>query len=243
MNAPASSATPPLRIFLAGQKQFGRDVLAYLLTTRHEVVGVSAPLLNAAGDNTDRLRDLALEERLPTIVAGTLTADTLPAGVDLLIAAHSHDFIGRRTRAKLRIGAIGYHPSLLPRHRGRDAVRWTIAMKDPIAGGTVFWLSDTVDGGDIAAQDWCHVRPDDDARSLWRRELAPMGVRLLGHVVADLGLRRLVRIPQDPALVTWEPSWERPPLRRPDLLMLGDGTDRFRDWTVVRERAATLTSA
>jgi len=30
---------------------------------------------------------------------------------------------------------------------GRDAVEWTIRMKDPIAGGSMFWLNDTVDGG------------------------------------------------------------------------------------------------
>lgn len=36
----------------------------------------------------------------------------------------------------------------------------------------------TVDGGPIAAQDWCFIRPEDDARSLWSRELAPMGLRL-----------------------------------------------------------------
>lgn len=236
-----------LRVFLCGQKQFGRDVLTLLLRKRDippkfgdppqvDIVGVSAPLLNSRGDNTDRLRDLALEHRLP--VQASLTADTLPAGVDLIIAAHSHDFIGRRTRAKATLGAIGYHPSLLPRHRGRDAVRWTIHMRDAIAGGSVFWLNDTVDGGDIAAQRWCHVHPKDTAETLWREKLAPIGVNLLGSVIADIAVRkRIVRQPQDPELVTWEPSWERAPLYRPDLLMLGDGTDRLAaaGFTVIRE--------
>ena len=101
------------------------------------------------------------------------------------MAAHSHDFISRAVRNRLSIGAIGYHPSLLPLHRGRDAVRWTIRMGDRIAGGTVFWLSDTVDGGPVAIQDWCFVRPEDTAQSLWRRELFPMGVRLLSRVVDE----------------------------------------------------------
>lgn len=228
-----------LRLYLCGQKQFGRDVLAALLRTEHTVVGVSAPLLNRRGDNRDRLRDLAEQERLPVLEAGALTADRLPDGVDVIVAAHSHDFLGRRTRAKAALGAIGYHPSLLPRHRGRDAVRWTIHLRDPIAGGSVFWLSETVDGGDLAAQDWCHVRPDDTAESLWRRALAPMGVRLLLRTVADVAAGRIVRVPQDPAVATWEPSWERPPLRRPDLLLLTDGTDRLAaaGYTVVRDRA------
>lgn len=141
--------------------------------------------------------------------------------VDLFVAAHSHDFIGRDSRAVTRLGGIGYHPSLLPRHRGRDAVRWTIHMGDPIAGGSVYWLTDHVDGGPIAAQDWCHVRPSDDASSLWKRELFPMGVRLLGEVLRDVDDGLLIEIPQDEELATWEPSWTRPPLYRPELPQIG----------------------
>lgn len=229
-----------LCVFLAGQKQFGRDVLQLLLRLDYvTVVGVSAPVLNSRGDNSDRLRDLALQERLPTLVAGTLKASNLPA-CDLIIAAHSHDFVGRLTRAKATLGAIGYHPSLLPRHRGRDAVRWTIRIGDPIAGGTVFWLNDTVDGGPIAAQDWCWVHPGDTAETLWRQKLAPMGLKLLRRTLEDIRAGVLRQTPQDPEVATWEPSWERPPLARPDLLMLGDGTDRFRalGFTVVTEDAA-----
>ena len=123
--------------------------------------------------------------------AGMLDKDSLPAGVDLLIAAHSHDFIGRATRRRCAVWAIGYHPSLLPLHRGRDAVRWTVKMRDRVTGGTVYWLSDNIDAGDIDA----------------------------GTILA---------VPQHGDLATWEPSWERQPLRRPDLLMIGQGLAGFK---------------
>jgi methionyl-tRNA formyltransferase len=109
-------------------------------------------------------------------------------------------------------------------------------MGDVVAGGTVFWLSDAVDAGEIAAQHWCWIRPDDTAETLWRRELAPMGVRLLQRVLQDVDRGVLIRVPQDPTLATWEPSWERPPLHRPDLPLLGDG--RVEPFTVLRDRAA-----
>lgn len=48
-------------------------------------------------------------------------------------------------------------------------------MRNPIAGGAVYWMDDGADTGNIAAQDWCHVFPTDDARTLWRRDLAPDG--------------------------------------------------------------------
>ena len=84
----------------------------------------------------------------------------------------------------------------------------------------------TVDGGPIAAQDYCHIQPDDTARELWTRELAPMGLRLFARVFNELekGVQRAV--PQDTALATWEPALDNiPPLWRPDVTQLG--TSRF----------------
>ena len=97
--------------------------------------------------------------------------------------------MAKDARAKARIAAIGYHPSLLPRHRGIAAVEWTMRARDPIAGGSVYHLSGGMDAGALAAQDWCFVYPDDDAASLWRRALATMGLRLLMKVVHDMETR------------------------------------------------------
>jgi methionyl-tRNA formyltransferase len=80
-------------------------------------------------------------------------------------------------------------------------------MGDPIAGGTVYSMDDGADTGSIAAQDWCFVRPDDDARSLWRRELAPMGIKLFEKVLNHLGSGFVVSSPQQSYAATWEPSF------------------------------------
>ena len=63
-----------------------------------------------------------------------------------------------------------------------------------------------MDGGPIAAQDWCFVRRGETARELWERALCPMGTRLLTRVVADVAARgELVTSPQAEDFVTWVP--------------------------------------
>lgn len=206
-----------LKIILAGQKRFGRDVFEILVEDGHEIAAVVCPI---TPDNPDKLWIAASNSETPIIKAGTLTAETCP-DCDLIVTAHSHDFIGRRTRMKAKLGAIGYHPSLLPLHRGRDAIRWTIRMRERVTGGSVYWLSETVDGGPIAAQKHVFVRPEDDHLELWIRELAPLGVRLLRGVVRDISVGRIVRQQQDHDLATWEPAISGAPrLFRPDLLLL-----------------------
>lgn len=76
-------------------------------------------------------------------------------------------------------GVWGYHPSLLPRHRGPDAVRATLAAGDAVAGGTVYRFTEQVDAGPVLLQDWCFVHPLWTAKDLYRNALFPMGVKLL----------------------------------------------------------------
>lgn len=197
-------------VVLAGTRSFG---VAALETARKtaQVRAVVAPPDDKLAHRAAGLGLRVHHEVNPAVVAGA----------DLLIAAHSHAFIGRKTRAALKLGAIGYHPSLLPRHRGRDAVKWTVKMRDPIAGGTVYWLTDNVDGGPVAAQDWCFVDPTWDHSELWREELFPMGLRLIERVLRDLTRGVVVEVPQDERFATWEPSFGVPPLHRPELPELG----------------------
>ncbi len=115
----------------------------------------------------------------PKMVPGEAIAE----GTDLIIAAHTHARVSDEALARSRLGGIGYHPSLLPRHRGIAAVEWTILEGDVIAGGSVYHLADGWDAGAIAAQDWCFVNKGETARELWERALAPMGIALLSKVV------------------------------------------------------------
>jgi methionyl-tRNA formyltransferase len=207
-----------MRVLVAGQRRFGADTLELCLARGYEVAAVSCPV-----EPRDALWVAVQNHELPLIPAGQLTASALPARLDLIIAAHCHDYISGKARDRAELGALGYHPSLLPRHRGRSAIEWAVRFREPFAGGTVYWLNDTVDGGPIAAQDWCHVRPGDTARELWKRALAPMGLRLFARVFDALDRGRKPATPQDPELATWEPSIDKVPrLWRPDVPRLGD---------------------
>lgn len=192
-----------MKIALVGTRWFGSEVFRLLHEAGHEVVVT-------ATNGEDALAKAARAAGVPLVVREEprrITAEDIPAeAVDAMVAAHTHAFVTKDARAKARIASVGYHPSLLPRHRGMAAVEWTILSKDPIAGGSVYHLSGGMDAGALAAQDWCFVYPEDDAGSLWRRALAPMGLRLLVEVVAEMDRTGTIRAyEQDPKAVTLAP--------------------------------------
>jgi methionyl-tRNA formyltransferase len=202
-----------MKIFLCGQKSFGKAVLSRLLSDGHQVVGVAVP---PPVKYYDKLHALAAKERVPVIIhADRLLSTDVPEGTDLIVAAHAHHFISAKTRARARLGAIGFHPSLLPRHRGRDAVRWTVAMRDPVAGATIYWLDEVVDGGPVLSQRFAHVAQGWSYHDLWR-ELFSLGVDMVSEAVAAVARGGAPSEPQDERFTTWEPSFQAPRLHRPE---------------------------
>ncbi len=173
-----------IRCTLVGSRYFGAKVFEALRNDRVDVARVVVPAADdrlALAAQADGVAVHVLEN--PKIVPGGAIAD----GTDVIVAAHTHARVSNEALARSRLGGIGYHPSLLPRHRGIAAVEWTILERDPIAGGTVYHLADGWDAGAIAAQDWCFVARGETARELWERALAPMGLKLLTQVVHYAG--------------------------------------------------------
>ena len=212
-----------IRVFISGQKYFGEKVLRLCIALDFvEVVGVCCPLDDKYIGKTARLFNI------PLTASGTLNGDTMPENVDLGITAHSFDYIGKRTRYKPTIGWIGYHPSLLPRHRGRSSIEWAVRMRDAITGGTVFWLNGGIDRGDIANQEICFIDPKlygidpkKAAKILWEHELQDMGLRLIEATLRDVNAGKIVKVAQKKEYSTFEPNTDIKDVFKPDLLMLG----------------------
>ncbi len=62
-------------------------------------------------------------------------------------------------------GAIGFHPSLLPAHRGASPVYWTVRAGETESGFSLFRLDSGVDAGPVLLQRRVPLSEDDDASS------------------------------------------------------------------------------
>jgi methionyl-tRNA formyltransferase len=192
-----------MKLTVVGSRYFGAATLERLLAEGFEVERVVAPA------DDDRLAKAARDAGLDVVILENpmhVPASAIPEGTDLIVTAHSHAHVSKEALARSRLGGIGYHPSLLPRHRGIAAVEWTVREGDPIAGGSIYHLADRMDAGPIAAQEWCFVKKGETARELWERALAPLGldlmVKVLRHARDNGGLPAR---PQDEQFATKAP--------------------------------------
>jgi len=192
-----------MKITLVGSRYFGATALERLLAEGFAVARVVTP----AAD--DRLAKAGQAAGLDVVILDNpmlVPASAILDGTDLIVTAHTHARVSKEALARARLGGIGYHPSLLPRHRGIAAVEWTIREGDPIAGGSIYHLAERMDAGPIAAQDWCFVRKGETARELWERALAPLGLDLIVKVLREVReTGKLPGHPQDEQFATKAP--------------------------------------
>lgn len=149
-------------IYLCGKGKAAEEILRQMLEFRHKVVVFShsgAPILNVANE-------LGVLSTVENINKMDLWPYHMPPG--MLVSVGYLHIIKPPTLAAVN-RAINCHYALLPNHRGRSAVPWTILDGDRIAGITWHWIDEGIDTGRILVQGTCHVRRDETATSLFEK--------------------------------------------------------------------------
>jgi len=200
MDPPA--AARPLRIVF-----FGLPLAAVLLAgDGHEVALASLSFTKALG--LRRARRLLGEERVllkPKVRDPALLDRVRALSPDLLVSWFWTTRLPLALVRAARLGGIGAHPSLLPRHRGPDPTYWAIASGDEETGVTVHRLEEEYDTGEILAQERLRIDPSWNAWLL-ARALDRPSLRLLRATVARFAAgERVGGAPQDPARATQAP--------------------------------------
>ncbi|MDA0364983.1 MAG: methionyl-tRNA formyltransferase [Chloroflexi bacterium] len=195
-----------MRIVLFGQAAFGRDVLNALREAGEDVVAVSTP---RPGSRPDPLFEAAGEAGLPVIETPALRQDGpfeqyLALKPELLVFAFVTDIVRKRVLEAATHGAIQYHPSLLPLHRGRTAMNWPIIAGEQTTGLTIFWVDEGIDTGPILLKREVELRPTDTVGTIYFDRLYPMGVEALVEATRMVREGTAPREAQDHSLGTYE---------------------------------------
>lgn len=88
--------------------------------------------------------------------------------------------------------AINLHPSLLPKYRGAAPISWALINGEEKTGITVFFMDETIDGGDTILQKDVDILPDDDYKSL-SLKLSKIGGECLVDTISLIEKERLER--------------------------------------------------
>lgn len=198
-----------MRIILIGQAAFAEKTLDKLLSKGEEVLAVFC-FPDAPGGKIDPVKHRALQLGIPvhqhkTLKTPEVTEQFVSLKADLAILAFVSQIIPPPVFNAPQFGSICYHPSLLPKYRGRTAINWALIRGETVTGLTIFWLDKGIDTGPILLQKEVRVDPNDTTGTLYFNKLFPLGIEAIGEAVDLIKAGNPPRIAQDESKATYDP--------------------------------------
>jgi len=94
------------------------------------------------------------------------------------------------------LGFIGFHPTKLPRNRGRHPLIWALVLGLEETASSFFFMEEGADTGDLLSQRNLPIHWEDDARSLYDR-LMNVAEEQIATFTPQLAAREFSRNPQN----------------------------------------------
>ena len=160
------------RIVVAGAVTSTHRILSGLLRNRANVVGVLGldPAASRGVSGYTALDPITRDAQLPFATFRKIREPAVLETVrrwepELLFAVGLSQLLDAELRAVPTLATVGFHPTLLPRGRGRAPLAWLV-LNDTEGAATFFVIDDGVDSGPILAQARFSIGESDDASTV-----------------------------------------------------------------------------
>jgi methionyl-tRNA formyltransferase len=181
-----------MRILLAVEEAAGLQTLKAVHHSGHEVAAV---LTTQGGDATGGMRGATIATLAQTMGYRVLPAkrvkDPLFAEevrnmrVDILLNVHSLHIVRAQILEVVKLGAFNLHPGPLPEYAGMNVPSWAILNGEKEHGVTLHWMTDGIDGGEIAYQERFDLTERDTGFSV-SITCAKVGLQMIGTLLKAL---------------------------------------------------------
>ena len=136
-----------MRVVFVGSVEFSESLLRHILELDVSVVGVCTlkdSLFNS--DHCD-LGPLALQHGIPLLYVSDIDSSEIDNWIrdrqpDIIFCFGWSKLIAPNILASAPLGVLGYHPTLLPKNRGRNPIVWALVLGLQKTGSTFFFMNE-----------------------------------------------------------------------------------------------------
>jgi methionyl-tRNA formyltransferase len=186
-------STSGRQVLFIGAVHEAEPALKALLAADVEVVGVFTLTRKQAARTAGAvdLTPMAAEQGVPVFRTANINRSDAVERIrdlrpDLIVCVGWTRLLGEEILAIPSRGCVGFHASLLPRHRGRAPVNWAILRGEEETGNTMMMLAPGADTGDIVDQRRVPIDIDDTCGTVYDKIGAAGAEMLAVHLPALL---------------------------------------------------------
>jgi len=190
-----------MKIVFIGTVEFSLQMLTTLIMCDVEIVGVITDKDRGINSDYADLVPTCKKNNIPCFLTNDVnTLDTIEwidkKKVDFIFCLGWSRLIKSKLLQLPSLGIVGFHPTELPKNRGRHPLIWALVLGLKKTASTFFFMNACADSGDIISQQQIIIDDDDDAQSLYKKMIDTAKGQLL-TMVPLLHSRKYQPIPQD----------------------------------------------
>lgn len=201
--------TKPLKIAFIGCVEFSYTMLEHLINFDNKAFEISAVVSKSCSSfNSDHVSLISMAQSLMVPYLDTTeNADSLVSFLtqvqpDVIYCFGWSELLPAQALDLAPLGVIGYHPTKLPKNRGRHPIIWPLVLGMSETASTFFKMDESADSGPIVSQENVVISNEDDASNLYEK-LAKVAKKQLLALTQALINNQLKPIEQDHTMASY----------------------------------------
>lgn len=169
-----TSVNKKLKILFIGTVEFSYKMLEKLILLESNVIGVCTKNHSVFNSDFVDLTPLCIQNKIPYLLTQDINSIEAVNWIkelnpDIIFCFGWSSLIKSDLLKIPKIGIIGYHPTKLPKNRGRHPLVWSLVLGLETSASTFFFIEEGADDGDILSQVDFDILYEDDAKSLYKK--------------------------------------------------------------------------
>ena len=193
-----------MRIVFIGCVKFSEDALQQLVEMNANMVGVCTKEESVFNTDHVDLRSFCELNEIPWIYSDNINSDHTSSWIrtlhpDVIFCFGWSEIIKDELLGIPPMGVVGFHPTALPKNRGRHPLVWSLVLGLKETASTFFFMDSGADSGDIISQVEIQIGHEDNANDLYNK-VTEVAKKQMLEFVPKLALGTVERHKQNNAL-------------------------------------------
>jgi methionyl-tRNA formyltransferase len=162
-----------MKVVLIGSVEFSLRVLEKLISIDVDLVGVCTKKSSVLNSDFADLVPVCETNLIPYLYVDNINSEKSIEWIeklspDVIFCFGWSSLLKESVLNIAPMGVVGYHPSKLPKNRGRHPLIWAIVLGLENSASTFFFMDKDADSGDILSQVDFDISYQDDAQSVYK---------------------------------------------------------------------------
>jgi methionyl-tRNA formyltransferase len=163
-----------MRIVFIGTVDFSESSLRKLVQIKSKPVGVCTSKDLRSNSDYVNLLPFCKKNNIPTHLTNNINSKKTLKWIkgckpDIIFCFGWSRLLKTEILSTAPMGVIGYHPSALPKNRGRHPIIWSLVLGLKETASSFFFMDKGADSGDILSQKKINISKNDNAQTLYSK--------------------------------------------------------------------------